>query len=390
MRRQTLLAATSLTITAVAGLAVLTAAATAQAQAVPVTYGTDPTGAHPKYAQAATYVAAGAPAALAFEDEAPAGDQAPRTVTVAPGDTVYGLARRHGVRPTEIIAANGLSAPYALSLGQEIRLPNADGAPVQADAIAAAAVLAPAPTPAPASKPASSLLREIERVEDAAQSAAVAPAAAPGKLDAIYEVRQGDTLYSLSRRFEVPLDALAAANGLAAPFSLSLGQSIVVPKVVPTLEQPETTAAPAIAAAPSPAPAAEGAFAWPIRGAIVAGYGALLDGVRNDGINIAAPAGAPVRASADGEVVYKGDELAGYGNLLLVKHEGGWVSAYAHTGQILVNKGERVLKGQVIAKVGDTGSVDAPQLHFELRHDLRPQDPIAALNGTLTNASFER
>ena len=396
MRRQTLLAATSLALTSVAGIAVLTAAASARAQAVPVTYGTDPTGAHPKYAQAATYVAASAPASLSFEESAPAAPAAP-TVTVAPGDTVYGLARRHGVRPTDIIAANGLEAPYALSLGQTLTLPGAEPKS-QADAITAAAVLAPAAPVAPVAptKPTSSLLREIARVEDAAQSAAPAAAPAdPGKLDAIYQVRQGDTLYSLSRRFEVPLDALAEANGLAAPFSLALGQSIVVPKVVPTLEVPEApeaaAAAPTLAMdAPVPAPATGGAFAWPIRGAIVAGYGALLDGVRNDGINIAAPAGAPVRASADGEVVYKGDELAGYGNLLLVKHEGGWVSAYAHTGSILVEKGERVLKGQVIAKVGDTGSVDAPQLHFELRHDLRPQDPIAALNGTLTNASFQR
>ena len=201
MRRQTLLAATSLTITAVAGLAVLTAAATAHAQAVPVTYGTDPTGAHPRYAQAATYVAAGAPAALAFEDEAPAGDQAPRTVTVAPGDTVYGLARRHGVRPTDIIAANGLTAPYALSLGQELALPGA--APVTADAggaapspaaattgdaITAAAVLTPAPTPAP--QPASSLLRGIERVEDAVQSASGA-SGMTGKLDVYVNVQGG-------------------------------------------------------------------------------------------------------------------------------------------------------------------------------------------------------
>ena len=415
MRRQTLLAATSLTITAVAGTAVLLAAATAQAQtqtpgrangAVPVTYGTDPTGAHPRYAQDATYTVAatGAPAALSFEPvpvtaEAPA-PKPVHSVTVAPGDTVYGLARRHGVRPTEIIAANGLSAPYSLSLGQTLILPGAaasDGAHArtvagtgQPDAIAATAVLAPGKPAQP--KPASGLLREIERVEDAGQGTRAAKRADGGKLDAVYQVAKGDTLYSLSRRFGVPLDALAAANDLDAPFALSLGQALVVPNVVPTLEEPEVAAA-TVPSAPMPAvpaPAAEGTFAWPIRGAIVAGYGALLDGVRNDGINIAAPAGAPVRASADGEVVYKGDELAGYGNLLLVKHEGGWVSAYAHTGAILVEKGERVLKGQVIAKVGETGSVDAPQLHFELRHDLRPQDPIAALNGTLTTASFTR
>ena len=410
MRRQTLLAATSLTLVAVAGTAILSAAA--QAQTVPVTFGTDPTGAHPRYAQDATYIerapkavrvaATAAPEALSFEAEpAPA---APLSVTVAPGDTVYGLARRHGVKPADIIAANGLAAPYALSLGQTLVLPGAE-TPASDPIVAAVVTQAPA-TSAPEAPRAltatgASLLKKIERVADAKQSGAVtpsAPAAANGKLDAIYAVRQGDTLYSLSRRFEVPLDALATANGLAAPFALSLGQEIVIPKVVPTLETPTPTLASATAPATAPtAPQAAplplstgGTFAWPIRGAIVSGYGQLIEGQRNDGINIAAPAGAPVRASADGEVVYKGDELAGYGNLLLVKHEDGWVSAYAHTGAILVEKGERVVKGQVVAKVGDTGAVDAPQLHFELRHDLRPQDPVAALNGTLTNASFRR
>lgn len=404
MRRQTLLAATSLSLVAIAGTAVLTAAATANAQSVPVTFGTDPTGAHPRYAQDATYeverapqkiavAATGAPAALSFEvAAAPTSASASevRTVTVAPGDTVYGLARRHGVGPTEIIAANGLTAPYALSLGQTLRLPGeAVAATGASDPIVAAAVTQPRQAAAPSVG--SSLLKKIERVADAKQSGAVTPVSASSvRHDAVYSVRKGDTLYSLSRRFEVPLEALASANNLVAPFGLSLGQDIVIPKVVPTLETPtEIAAAPVSPEAAAPLQTG-GAFAWPIRGAIVAGYGSLVDGVENAGINIAAPAGAPVRASADGEVVYKGDELAGYGNLLLVKHDGGWVSAYAHTGTILVDKGERVSKGQVVAKVGDTGSVTAPQLHFELRHDLRPQDPIAALNGTLTNASFRR
>ena len=397
--RRTLLVATSLT---------LLASTAAHAQAVPVTFGTDPTGAHPRLAQKATYVdvaATSAPAALSFEPEPEPAK--PLVVTVAPGDTVYGLARRHGVAPADIIAANGLTPPYALSLGQTLSLPGAK--PDSGDLIAAAAVVAPT-APVPPARPATGLLREIERVEDAEESgiAPPAPAASPRRLDAMYAVRQGDTLYSLSRRFEVPLPALAEANGLSAPYALSLGQEIIVPEVVPApAPAPASTpATDAPAAAPTalaeatapeaplatpPAPQqAASAFAWPIRGAIVSGYGSLVDGVRNDGINIAAPAGAPIRAAADGEVVYKGDELAGYGNLLLVKHEDGWVSAYAHTGSILVQKGERVVRGQVVAKVGQSGDVDAPQLHFELRHDLRPQDPVAALNGTATNASYQR
>ena len=110
-------------------------------------------------------------------------------------------------------------------------------------------------------------------------------------------------------------------------------------------------------------------------------YGLDGNGRRNDGINIAAPVGTPIRAVDDGEVVYRGSDLEGYGNLLLIKHTNGWVSAYAHTDAMLVRKGEQVRKGQVVAKVGTTGSVAQPQLHFELRHDLKPADPIAALQG---------
>jgi septal ring factor EnvC (AmiA/AmiB activator) len=124
-----------------------------------------------------------------------------------------------------------------------------------------------------------------------------------------------------------------------------------------------------------------GRFAWPLRGTVLVDFGAKNGKEVSQGINIAAPIGAPVRATADGEVVYRGSELDGYGQLLLVKHNDGWVSAYAHNDAILVRKGDFVRQGQVIAKVGRSGSVDRPQLHFQLRKDLQPQDPIIAMQG---------
>jgi murein DD-endopeptidase MepM/ murein hydrolase activator NlpD len=118
-----------------------------------------------------------------------------------------------------------------------------------------------------------------------------------------------------------------------------------------------------------------GAFLWPVRGHVVATYGSRSDGTHNDGINIAAPKGAAVQVAEAGVVAYSGNELRGYGNLILVKHPNGWISAYAHCDQMLVQRGQKVARGQVIARVGSTGNVSEPQLHFELRRGNHAVDP---------------
>jgi murein DD-endopeptidase MepM/ murein hydrolase activator NlpD len=132
-----------------------------------------------------------------------------------------------------------------------------------------------------------------------------------------------------------------------------------------------------------PAPVSDGSkFLWPVRGHIVAGYGTGRDGTHNDGINIAAPRGAAIEAADGGVVAYAGNELRGYGNLILVKHPNGWISAYAHCDAILVKRGDKVARGQTIARVGSTGNVAEPQLHFELRrgnHAVDPRDFLAPL-----------
>ncbi len=116
-----------------------------------------------------------------------------------------------------------------------------------------------------------------------------------------------------------------------------------------------------------------------MHGKILAGFGQRSDGTHNDGINLSVPQGTAVHAAEDGTVAYAGSELKGYGNLILVRHDNGWVTAYAHNDQLMVKRGDKVQRGQVIAKAGRTGSVDQPQLHFELRQGSKPVDPVPFL-----------
>ena len=143
-----------------------------------------------------------------------------------------------------------------------------------------------------------------------------------------------------------------------------------------------TPAAPVLPPAPvSPASemATPSGFVWPARGDLIARFGPQGKGQHNDGINIALPHGAPVRAAADGVVAYAGNELRGFGRLLLIKHGGGWMSAYAHNEQVLVSRGAKVKRGEVVARAGATGNVRGPQLHFELRKGATPVDPLQHL-----------
>jgi murein DD-endopeptidase MepM/ murein hydrolase activator NlpD len=120
-------------------------------------------------------------------------------------------------------------------------------------------------------------------------------------------------------------------------------------------------------------------FRWPARGRVIAGFGSNGG---NEGINIALPEGTPVKATEAGTVTYAGSEVKGYGNLVLIRHDNGYISAYAHNGELSVKRGERVKRGQVIAKSGQTGNVTSPQLHFEIRKGQTPVDPIAHLSGS--------
>ena len=149
---------------------------------------------------------------------------------------------------------------------------------------------------------------------------------------------------------------------------------VITPVADPLPESaPTGTTGNANAAAPS--------FRWPVRGKVITGFGPKTSGGQNDGINVAVPEGTPIKAAEDGVVAYAGSELKGYGNLVLVRHSNGFVTAYAHASELSVKKGDTIKRGQVIGKAGATGNVTSPQLHFEVRKGATPVDPTQYLTG---------
>ncbi|QHO76972.1 peptidoglycan-binding LysM [Bradyrhizobium sp. CCBAU 051011] len=323
----------------------------------------------------------------------PAAGQGGTTIIVGTSDTLDILAKRYNVSAAAILQANGYKGPRVLSPGQQLIIPRQT----------AAATPVPAPA-APASKP------------------VAAAVAAPS----VHVVNRGDTLMSIARRNNVPVTELARANNLDQSAKLSLGMKLTVPgsksAAAAPVAQPVLAAAPAQPAAPVAAPAtkmasvggppqsarlasattnvteekpvveqasvkpseATGAlptFRWPVRGKVITSYGAKTNGKANDGINLAVPEGTPVKAAEDGVVAYSGNELKGYGNLVLVRHSNGYVTAYAHASELLVKRGDTIKRGQIIAKSGQSGEVGSPQLHFEIRKGSSPVDPLQFLNG---------
>jgi murein DD-endopeptidase MepM/ murein hydrolase activator NlpD len=319
--------------------------------------------------------------------------EAGTTIIVGSSDTLETLARRYNVSAAAILQANGYKGPRVLSPGQQLIIPRATAA------AAAPAVAAPA-LAAPSSKPV----------------AAVAVAAPAG----VHFVNRGDTLMSIARHNHMPVVELAKANGLEPNATLKIGMKITVPGArsaaasVPAASTPAAVAAAPAATAPatkmavaepaqkarlaqatttpeeavpeSPVKAADATgalptFRWPVRGRVITTYGAKTNGKQNDGINVAVPEGTPVKAAEDGVVAYSGNELKGYGNLILVRHANGYVTAYAHASELMVKRGETIKRGQIIAKSGQSGEVGSPQLHFEIRKGSTPVDPLQFLNG---------
>ena len=255
------------------------------------------------------------------------------------GETAYAIARQYGVPLSALIKANDLKPPYRLIVGDHLVLPGPD----------------------------------------------------------FYTVVPGDTLYALSRRFDVGVEDLARANALSSPEALQPGQALRVPKppkkgdgAQPStmLKPPPQSSTPTTARAeptlskpesPPPAPRRSGRFSWPVRGRVVIPFGEGSDGRRHDGLNIAAPRGTPVRAAENGVAAYSGSDLRGYGKMILLRHADGYLTAYAHNDILLVAQGAVVRRGQIIARVGSTGAVETPQLHFQIRRQKRILNPTLYL-----------
>ena len=293
-------------------------------------------------------------------------------VTVGYGDTVDSIARKHGVPASAIMQTNGLRDSSQIRPGQRLVIPR--------------------------------------HVTSTTQTASARTPAAGGN---IHVVRDGETLMSIARRNGVTLTALARANHLQSSSKLSVGDRISIPGGGPAVAAAHPPAAPQVAQ-PRTAPVtrvasiaptqvanvakeeprstetavktaepsgAMPAFRWPVRGRVIAGFGSKPNGTQNDGINLAVPEGTPIKAADDGVVAYAGNELKGYGNLVLIRHSNGFVSAYAHASELMVKRGDTIKRGQVIAHAGQTGNVTSPQLHFEIRKGSTPVDPTQYLGG---------
>ena len=277
-----------------------------------------------------------APAAVAF---ASAGAS---SYVVQPGETLFSIARKTGMKPTELAAMNGMPTDTLLKIGQTIRLKGS--APQQQ-----VAAVAPAPKMLGAApKPLGTL---TVSAEPKIRLAPPADSAATGKL--VMDAPQPPAMPA------IPVNRQAAA----------------------TVTEASASATAAIDDAADAASTDGKSFRWPVRGRIISGFGSKPNGEKNDGINLAVPEGTSVKAVEMGTVIYAGNELAGYGNLILIRHADGWVSAYAHNKDLLVKRGDKVRRGEIVAHAGMTGSVSAPQVHFELRQGAKPVNPLDYLAG---------
>lgn len=334
------------------------------------------------------------------------------SVEVQAGDTLYGIARRHNVSVAELMQLNNMTNPN-LKLGQKLYLPQGVAAHHSSAPVTQTASIQPPPRPS---------------------------AALDSKYSSSYTVRPGDSIYGISRTYGVPVAELQQANGITDARAVKAGAVLRVPGAagsapaqplqqvavappaassqpyspppsnsvasdIPSSYQPtiingsqpgpgtnytqvatRNTNDVATAGLTSPAQsqprqsvASSDKLRWPVSGRIISGFGQRSDGTHNDGINMSVPLGTQVHAAEGGTVAYAGSELKGYGNLILLRHDNGWVTAYAHNDQLMVKRGDKVQRGQVISTAGRSGSVDQPQVHFELRQGSKPVDPVPFL-----------
>ncbi|WP_321503824.1 peptidoglycan DD-metalloendopeptidase family protein [Breoghania sp.] len=295
-------------------------------------------------------------------------------VTLGHGETLDLVARRYGVPADAIASVNGIDDPSRLRPGSQIVIPtyvyngsnNRSTAPRTAEApkVRAEPVrVASTSNAVPSAKPGHVSSRtKPQRVASVSQpvSRLVASDVKPKSKPA--QAKRSTPRASVARLEERPSSSKPEVKREVAPSA------------------PITTAS--VRAEDTPAQVVDDGnnrFRWPVRGRIISSFGSKPGGTRNDGVNLAVPEGTAVRAVESGTVIYSGNELKGYGNLVLIRHEDGWVSAYAHNSSLDVKRGDTVRRGDVVAKAGSTGTVNQPQLHFELRRGNKPVDPMLYL-----------
>ena len=307
------------------------------------------------------------------------------SVTVAQGDTLYSIGRRYNVSVVELMEQNSLNDSN-LTVGQQLTVSGRQTPKAEAPQMA----------------------QVTKRVK--------------ARSSGSYTVRPGESFQHIAAKHGVSSADLADINGITDPGSIRAGEVLILPARTNIARKPANTLMRMAKNTPRPSSelkvrkvktqsiklgssktksvsksrkpqtvamkksrkkgAVSSAFRWPVRGRIIGKFGPRTDGTHNDGINLAVPNGTKVKAAEEGVVAYAGSELEGYGNLVLIRHSNDWVSAYAHNDRLMVKRGEKIRRGQVIARAGTSGSVEVPQVHFELRKGSKPVDPTKFMAGT--------
>jgi len=334
-------------------------------------------------------------------------------VAVQPGETIYNLSRRYGVPVSAILSANQMTDGNSVEAGSKILIPTYNYG-------------ASAPVSAPDHDPTTKASRASRGFQGQAHGRVAVPqtrvdgmptkpSAAPEKpkttsanRKTYHVVEAGDTLSGIARNNGVTMATLKQLNGMTSD-TVRLGQKLLLatsasaakpaldtlttgsvptpkgkPQSVKSARTKSDTTVASIASSNStpkkPVQKSVSAFRWPAEGRVISKFGERSAAGTNDGINISMPVGTPVKASQNGTVIYSGSELEDFGNLILLSHADGWVSAYANASSNLVRRGQKVKRGQVIAKSGRSGNASSPQLHFELRKDSTPVNPLKHLD----------
>ncbi|MEN3930911.1 peptidoglycan DD-metalloendopeptidase family protein [Microvirga sp. W0021] len=284
-------------------------------------------------------------------------------IVVGQGDNLTSISNRYGVPANAILSANGLTASSQVAAGKNIVIP-VYSSNLAGTKVAAASTAVPTPVPVPVRSQSGNLA--ATSLNNQAKAVATN---ATGKAKQVVNTKVAAAEKQVAQpvataKTQVQTASNTAQSAVAEPVRTASAATANAQK------DAEQTASIATAAKPS------SDFRWPAKGRVISGFGS---GGGNEGINIAVPEGTPVRATEAGTVTFAGDDVKSYGNLVLIKHDNGYISAYAHNGSLNVKRGERVSRGQVIAKSGQTGDVTSPQLHFEIRKGQTPVDPVPYL-----------
>lgn len=335
---------------------------------------------------------------------------------VQPGETLYGVARRFNVSPNDLMVANNITDPNMLRAGQSLTIPGIKNA--AGGALVAAATNGGTQTLGQLKSNGTQAVTDAQQAATAKVNTAVANAGAKAASAAGgYTVQSGDTLHAIAQRTGVSAAAIKQANGMGDG-TIRVGQALIIPgaaattaatqvaaakPVVAAVDTLKTASTPPAAAKQVPdgsvkpytppqasnkviedaeqdvamAPSATGIsqMRWPVRGKVLTSFGQRDGGTVNDGIDIMVPEGTPVKAAENGVVIYAGDGLKEFGQTVLVRHENGLVTVYGHNSKINVQRGQKVRRGEEIARSGMSGNAKAPKLHFEVRKNSTPVNP---------------